>query len=202
MPTQTQWIPPEIFLTHNGVTIYHTYKDDDVDQGPQTYWYTTRNDADEGKFDVRELDVEARRRLEQHPPFLSDDNPAYRAAPPKQRAQWKRQWQAWQAPGGGEEQAIRAILKEAIERGKLDAPPPSLATELDQIIATHGVLIQSLRFPLCHYDGRVSEAFTGPSIRRRSRSPIAHIERGSPQPAPDMRATSGIRGCFVTGYSS
>ena len=33
MPTQTVWIDPELFLEHQGVRVFHTYKDDDYDQG-------------------------------------------------------------------------------------------------------------------------------------------------------------------------
>ena len=31
MPFQTEWIPPEVFLEHKDVTIYHVYKRDDID---------------------------------------------------------------------------------------------------------------------------------------------------------------------------
>ena len=52
------WTPPEEFLTHKDVTIYHVYKDDDMDQGARDFWYTTCESGGEGseyEFDVREL---------------------------------------------------------------------------------------------------------------------------------------------------
>ena len=30
MPYKTVWVEPEVFLEHNGVTVYHTYLDDDI----------------------------------------------------------------------------------------------------------------------------------------------------------------------------
>ena len=33
MPYKTIWVEPEVFLEHNGVTVYRTYRDDDIDQG-------------------------------------------------------------------------------------------------------------------------------------------------------------------------
>jgi hypothetical protein len=40
MPTQTVWIDPELLLEHQGVRVFHTYKDDDYDQGAKCYWFT------------------------------------------------------------------------------------------------------------------------------------------------------------------
>ena len=53
----SKWVPPEKFLEHGGVTIYHIYRHDDLDQGPREYWYgwheACRDDGD--SFDVRDL---------------------------------------------------------------------------------------------------------------------------------------------------
>lgn len=54
----TSWVPPEEFVAHNEVTIYHVYKDDDADQGMRDFWYTTSEGGGEGsefEFDVRML---------------------------------------------------------------------------------------------------------------------------------------------------
>lgn len=55
MPYRTEWADPELFLEHNGVKVYHTYKDDDVDQRQMDYWFTMRCHDDEEHFDVRDL---------------------------------------------------------------------------------------------------------------------------------------------------
>lgn len=56
MPYINEWREPEHFLIHNGVNIYHTYVDDDIDQGTLDFWFTTNPDDDDtGKFDVRDL---------------------------------------------------------------------------------------------------------------------------------------------------
>lgn len=53
----TGWVPPEKYLEHGTVTIYHVYKDDDFDQGPREYWYGWDEGCCEGSddFDVRDL---------------------------------------------------------------------------------------------------------------------------------------------------
>lgn len=44
------------YLTHNGVTVYHTYKDDDPQERLLTYWFTCLEyGGQEDSFDVREL---------------------------------------------------------------------------------------------------------------------------------------------------
>ncbi len=56
-----RWCDPEKFLTHNDVTIYHTYKDD-LSDVPLEFWYSTCANASaesEFEFDVRELPLAA-----------------------------------------------------------------------------------------------------------------------------------------------
>lgn len=63
MPWRTEWTTPEVFLHYNGVTVYHTYKDNEI-RHPLTFSYTTDPDymedfSDEGDrfcFDVRDLE--------------------------------------------------------------------------------------------------------------------------------------------------
>lgn len=126
MPTITQWCPPAVFLKHNGVTVYCVYKNDDVDQGRQEFKFTTHDADDEGQFDIREdLKVSSLSRLDEHPPFLSMTDARFAAATPEQRAQWKLDWEAWHAEGGGRHQAVTAILKEGIDLGLIVAPVES-----------------------------------------------------------------------------
>ena len=71
MPYQQIYVPPELLLTHNGVNIFHTYKNDNVEEGQSTYWYTAfpLDDGEaEGAFDVRGLgdDRAARGIIEEH----------------------------------------------------------------------------------------------------------------------------------------
>lgn len=60
MPYSTEWVEPEELLTHKGVTVWHTYKDEDVEQGPSGYWFTLEpTEGYEGDelwvFDFRDL---------------------------------------------------------------------------------------------------------------------------------------------------
>lgn len=58
----TTWEPNAIALKHNGVAIFHVYKDDEEEQGPRTYQFgLDAYGSDEGSsdghivFDIRDL---------------------------------------------------------------------------------------------------------------------------------------------------
>ena len=62
MPYETVWVDPDVALTHVGpkgeVTIYHTYMDDETEQGQRTYIFTTKkegSECDDDAFDIRDL---------------------------------------------------------------------------------------------------------------------------------------------------
>jgi hypothetical protein len=58
MPRKTieKWVKPERFLLHKGVSVYYSYRDDDVDNEALEYWFTMTDDPKGGyTFDVREL---------------------------------------------------------------------------------------------------------------------------------------------------
>ncbi|WP_066338601.1 hypothetical protein [Azohydromonas lata] len=122
MPTCSQWVDPEVFMEHAGVTVYRTYVDDDTSQGPSTYSFTLDCLSDDNHFDVRDLALPSRRKLDEHPPFLGESFEHYRLASAQQREEWRNAWTAWQAPGGGQDQAIQVVLRDAIDRGLLVRP--------------------------------------------------------------------------------
>lgn len=77
MPYATKWIPNEVAVTHNGVSIYHLYKHDDIDSGRYWFHYTTQihggEDEQVGPFDIRTLppiDGLDPHDREQHPALL------------------------------------------------------------------------------------------------------------------------------------
>lgn len=122
MPTSSEWVEPEVFLSHNNVTVYHTYKDDDIGQGARTHWFTTNSISDDESFDVRDFDVPSKALLTYHPPYLAADvNHEFATATVEQKAEWKRQWEEWFKDGGGQEQAIATVIKEAIDLGLITA---------------------------------------------------------------------------------
>ncbi len=56
MPTRTEYVPAEVYLKHNDVTVYHVYKDNDVENGIREYWFDTAEDSDDDNgFDVRDI---------------------------------------------------------------------------------------------------------------------------------------------------
>lgn len=123
MPTERVWVTPDILLTHNGVTVYFTYQNNDIDHPVSEHLYTVSgSDDSRGRFDVRALDVPSSKLLDMHPPYLSAQrNPAYETATEAQRAEWTRQWYEWTKYGGGHEQAIDAVIREAIDLGVISA---------------------------------------------------------------------------------
>ena len=74
MPYIHEWVEPAIFFEYNGIQIYYTYRDDDIEQRTSEYYYTTdkyetdyKTGFSEAMFDVRELPnwIEPL-----HPPYL------------------------------------------------------------------------------------------------------------------------------------
>ena len=62
MPYKQTEVPAELLLKHNGVSIFHTYKHDDIENVRRTYWYVTDAfDGESDSFDVRELPACAER---------------------------------------------------------------------------------------------------------------------------------------------
>ena len=56
MPYQQTWIAADMFMRHNDVGVYHTYKNDEIENGASTYWFVTDPYATiDDAFDVREL---------------------------------------------------------------------------------------------------------------------------------------------------
>lgn len=56
MPYKYQECPADLLVHHNGVGVYRTYKNDDVDNVPSTYYFVTNPyDSQENAFDAREL---------------------------------------------------------------------------------------------------------------------------------------------------
>lgn len=61
MPYRTEWVDPEVFIEHDGVSVYHLYDDDNIEGRRMTYWYSTSPDCSPddpigpgGPIDVRE----------------------------------------------------------------------------------------------------------------------------------------------------
>jgi len=93
MPYKYEWVPNEVFLDHNGILIFHTYKhDEDI---IHTYWYgtasDTRDEDDDTNFDVRDL-----------PGWKSNNSLTDHEVT------------------GSEEEAIRATIIAALDRGDLN----------------------------------------------------------------------------------
>lgn len=124
MPFKNEWVDPEIFITYKNIVVYRTYDDDNFENGPRGYVYTTQGGVDDSDycFDVRSLDVPSKNELRKHPPYLGTANPDWKTATSDQKKEWRKQWDAWNSEGGGEETVIKAIIKEAIDLGMIKTP--------------------------------------------------------------------------------
>jgi hypothetical protein len=64
VPYKTIWVPAEVFLKYNGVTVYHAYSENNFDDR-LFHWFTTNPDPDAEpngdpyEFDVRTLETPA-----------------------------------------------------------------------------------------------------------------------------------------------
>ena len=115
MPTQTVWIDPELFLEHQEVRVFHTYKDDDFDQGAQRYDFTVNPQCGEADslchdqpcqhvFNVRELSTW---QPSKQPPYCTGVHDT-----PENHAAWDRYWEQEQA-------GMKTAIIAAIDRGEL-----------------------------------------------------------------------------------
>ncbi len=119
-------MPPDLFVSHMGTRVYHSYEDGEYSD-PQTYYYTTDfdDDQDNGKtFDIRDLPNYSEA---PHPPYLvGKDNT------PENEALWNEYHQDEK-----QKQHFYTLIKEAIElkyinaeglvKKREPAPEPSLA---------------------------------------------------------------------------
>ena len=56
MPYKTEWVNNDLAIEHNGVKVYHTYKDDEYDNGLMQCWFLLEEDGmNEDSFDVRDI---------------------------------------------------------------------------------------------------------------------------------------------------
>ena len=59
MPYQSEntIIPPETAVSHQGVSVYHTYRSGEAEEGHRTFWFTLNSDdlIEPDHFDVRTL---------------------------------------------------------------------------------------------------------------------------------------------------
>jgi hypothetical protein len=56
MPYESTYQDAELFLEYQGIKIYHTYKDNDIERGRRVYVFDNKASSDEDEaFDVREL---------------------------------------------------------------------------------------------------------------------------------------------------
>lgn len=109
MPYVEKWVAPEKMLKYRGIQIYHAYKDNDYNNGPLTWHYTTdphASDDDANEFDVRELSTWIE---PSHPPYLSGEGNT-----PENRAAWD-EWHK----SGIQERHIRTAIKAAILKGEI-----------------------------------------------------------------------------------
>ena len=115
MPYENRWVPAEVFCEVDGKRIFHTYKDDDIEQGERQCWFTTDpagGEDDEFSFDVRELSTWE----EHHPPFLNEDgSDENRAA-----------WHHYNKEGGGFDQDRRRAIEAAVRSGEIQFPDVEL----------------------------------------------------------------------------
>lgn len=124
MPFSSRWVSPKVFLIHKSTTVFCTYKDDDVEQGPNKYHFSLDElcgmeeacHCEQGiclnVFDVRELPCWAQ---PPHPPYLegANDNPDNRQA-------WEKHYK-----DRVEEKAISRFIRKALDVGFLKARQPS-----------------------------------------------------------------------------
>lgn len=115
MPTQTIWVNPELFLKYRRVSVFHTYRYNDIEQRRDRHVFTLKaecevehpgcsDDPCRHLFDVRTLSTW---NPPVEPPYCTGKNNT-----PENRA-------AWDKYGELEVEAMRTAMMDAIEKGEL-----------------------------------------------------------------------------------
>jgi hypothetical protein len=86
MPFETVVVPARVFMTFKGVTVFHTYKDDEIGNGPLAHSFVLDKYHNyNNSFDVRELPGWGKIK---RPPYLIGEN---------NTEENKGLWAAWHA---------------------------------------------------------------------------------------------------------
>lgn len=135
MPYTSDSIQAEEFLHHNMVRVYHTYKNDDMDQGSKQYQFTLdpygSESSDETRFDVRSLDVPAAAKFNDHPPYITLATPSDDPV--------RQEWEKWRTET--EPAIINEVIIQAIDAGILVAGADGEQVEADASVTFSAVEI-------------------------------------------------------------
>ena len=74
MPYESKWVPPELFIEHKGVKVYHAYEDQDY-EGRLTHHFAVGSEDDMVCEELTEFDVR--------------DLPTYKASPSYESAAYQ-----------------------------------------------------------------------------------------------------------------
>lgn len=113
MPYKTTSVDAELLLEHKGVSVYHTYDDDDIELNTQSYHYVLNQELNtDESFYVRELSTWTE---PEHPPFLTGncDIPEN-----------KKAWEQYRLENK-EMLHIKAVIIAAIDKGELKPYEPN-----------------------------------------------------------------------------
>lgn len=60
MPWRTEFEPADVFLEHNGVSVYYVYRHNDISAGKRGHWFCMHDDGDDDTDDEYTFDVRTR----------------------------------------------------------------------------------------------------------------------------------------------
>ena len=115
MPTQTIWVNPKLFLKYRRVSVFHTLRYNDIEQRRNPHVLTLKAECEvehagcpdnpcRHVFDVQTLSTW---KPPVEPPYCTGKNNT-----PESHAAWDRYWEL-------EEEAKRAAMMDAVEKGEL-----------------------------------------------------------------------------------
>ena len=189
MPYTNEFVEPEILCTHHHIPVYKTYRNDALDEGARTYWYTL--DASHGtdsrcEFDVRELPTW---QAPDHPPYVSGE------LTDEDRAAREAAWARWHADRA-EEKAIIAAIQQALDTGDL-APYRCPVPWCDALIPKRN-LEADTRCPECHEGICIPWIPTAPDAQHGSYRLTATLECALEAPG-ESQAADHLAAAIRTG---
>lgn len=141
MPTKTEYVDPEKFFEHNEIEIFYTYKDDDVDQGTNTDFFTFDVVPEDGEEDLIEFDV---RELPLYETIVGSKRPEFLRTgvdSPREKKAKELLWRAWHDTSfagdpdhelGVESLLIQELIARSLDNGDLKIPQMARSVEAEE----------------------------------------------------------------------
>lgn len=121
MPYKTIYVEPPVFAIIDNLVVYHTYRNNIVEDGFSTFVYTLDPLTHDHHFSIEHLEVPAADDLLDHPDYANEvGNPRWTKLSISEKEILRERWAQWWR--ADQPRIIKQILTEAIAAGFIKKP--------------------------------------------------------------------------------